>query len=259
MKILAVIQARMNSTRLPGKVLLPILGKPILWHIHHRLGKCNVDEICVATSTNQNDDKIQKFAENEHIPIFRGSENLVLDRLLGAAKIFHADAIVRVTGDCPLIDPDVINEMIEIYKNRQEIDFVCNTIQRTFPDGLDVEIMSTNFLCRLSDGLREPFMREWFPMYMVEHCNQFNYVNFTNNENISQLRWTVDFIEDFEFIKTIYEELYPEFDVFMMKDVLNLLQSKPDLVKINQKYSANTSVTIYDDLKKLADFKNKHL
>lgn len=249
MRILGIIQARINSTRLPAKVMLPILNKPILWHIHHRLKKCDVDEICIATSTNPSDDQIEKFAVKENIQCFRGSEELVLDRLIGAAEKFNSDAIVRITGDCPLFDPNVINEMISIYKSQKKIDFVSNTVSRTFPDGLDVEIMSVDFLHRLSEKLQDPFLREWFPMYMVENCNQFSYVSHKNKDDLSHLRWTVDYVEDFQFVRSVYEELYPKLDVFNMQDVLDLIKNKPEISKINQKYSANTSSGIYHKLK----------
>ncbi len=248
-KILGVIQARMSSTRLPTKVMLPILDQPILWHINHRLKKSHVDDICIATSTNPNDDKIVQFAIKENIQYFRGSETLVLDRLIGAAEKFNADAIVRITADCPLCDPNIINDMIKIYKDQKGLDFISNTIERTFPDGLDVELMSRGFLHKLSNSLQDSFLREWFPMYIVENCKQFRFVSYTNKNNLSHLRWTVDFAEDYEFIKKIYEDLYLKFDVFDMQNILDLLKNKPELTKINQKYSANTSSIIYRNLK----------
>ncbi|MEM3006428.1 MAG: glycosyltransferase family protein [Candidatus Nitrosotenuis sp.] len=252
--LIGIIQARMSSTRLAGKVMLPLINKPILWHIHHRFKKCNVDQICIATSTNPNDDQIEKFAANENIRVFRGSENLVLDRLISTAEKFHADAIVRITADCPLFDPQIVNEMISIYKNHQKIDFVSNTIERTFPDGLDSEIMSLDFLYKLSDKLKDPFYREWFPAYIVENCNRFNYVNFKNKENLSHLRWTVDFPEDYEFVKIVYEELFPNLDVFSMQDILDLLNNKPEISIINQKYSSDTSTITYRNLKRDKSF-----
>ena len=129
-KILGVIQARMGSNRLPGKVMMQILGKPMIWHIYNRLKTCNVDEICIATSTNPNDDKIEEFALKEDIKIFRGSENLILDRLLSATKKFKADAIARITADCPLVDPDIVNHLIQIYRQSPDLDFICNKIGR---------------------------------------------------------------------------------------------------------------------------------
>jgi len=248
-KILGIIQARMSSTRLPAKVMLPILNQPILWHINHRLKQSHVDDICIATSTNPNDDEIVQFAVKENIQYFRGSETLVLDRLIGAAEKFNADAIVRVTADCPLFDPNIINDMIKIYKEQKEFDFVSNTVERTFPDGLDIELMSKDFLYKLSNSLQDPFLREWFPMYIVENYKQFRFLSYTNKDNLSHLRWTIDFAEDYEFVKKIYEDLYPKFDVFNMQNILDLLENKPELTKINQKYSADTSSTIYHNLK----------
>lgn len=244
-KILGIIQARMSSTRLPNKVMLPIVGKPILWHIYNRLGKCNVDQICIATSTNTSDDEIEKFALKENIEIFRGSEELVLIRLLGAAKRFKADAIVRITADCPFVDPKIVNQLLYIYRHNSNLDFVSNTIERTFPDGLDAEVISTKFLEKLSNNLQDDFFQQWFATYMIENYKQFNCMNYVHITNLSHLRWTVDYEEDYEFIKSIYNELYPKMNIFYLDDILELLTKKPHLSKINQKYPANTSTAIY--------------
>ena len=248
-KILGIIQARMGSSRLPGKVMLPILEKPILWHIHNRLKTCkNINEFCIAASTSHADDEIEKFAIKEKIHLFRGSEERIVDRLLGAAKRFDADAIVRVTGDCPLIDSNIIDKLITIYLNNPGIDFVSNTMERTFPDGLDTEVISTKFLEKLLPEVYDS--QEWFIMYIIENQKRYRCKNYKNNEDLSQLRWTLDYNEDYEFVKAVYHDLFDEKKMFYMQDILELLERKPYISKINGKYSANTSLSSYLSQKK---------
>lgn len=244
-KILGIIQARMNSTRLPNKVMLSIHEKPIIWHIYNRLKKCDLDQICIATSTNSVDDQIEKFALKENIEIFRGSEELVLDRLLGAISKFNAEAIVRITADCPLVDPKIVNKLLEMYRNDNTLDFVSNTIKRTFPDGLDAEVISGEFLKRFSIKFKEPFYQQWFATYMAENYKQFRCLNYENSINLSHMRWTLDYEEDYQFVKSIYDELYPKLGVFYMQDILDLLSRKPHLSMINQNHPADTSTVIY--------------
>jgi len=247
-KILGIIQARMSSTRLPNKVMLPILEKPIIWHIYNRIRNCDLDYVCIATSTNPNDDEIEKFALNENIPIFRGQEELVLDRLLGAAEKFSSDAIVRITADCPFVDPHIVNRLIDMYRKDPTLDYVSNTIHRTFPDGLDVEVISNRFMKFLSANLDE-FYKEWFIMYVHEKHENFRCINYENQTNLSHLRWTIDYPEDYKFVKKIYEELARKSGIFDMQDILNLIKHKPYLTKINQKYPADTSSIIYKNEK----------
>ena len=246
-KILGVIQARMFSTRLPRKAMLPILKKPVIWHIHNRLKACmNLDQICVATSVNHADDEIEKFATSEKIPYFRGSEEMVLERLIGAAKKFNSDVIVRITADCPLIDPKIVDTLVSIYQeNESDIEFVSNTIDRTFPDGLDTEVIATKFLIKLSDKLRDSFTRSWFSMHIIENHKQYCCQNYKYSKDLSKLRWTLDYKEDYEFIKAVYEELYQESKIFFMKDILSLIAKKPHLSKINEMYPADTSALSY--------------
>lgn len=251
-KILGIIQARMSSTRLPRKVLLPILEKPVLWHIYNRLKNCkNIDQICIATSTNPPDDEIEKFAIQENIQLYRGSEEKIVNRLLGAAKKFGADAIVRVTGDCPLIDPKIVDQLITIYLNKPSIDFVSNTMERTFPDGLDTEVISTKFLDRLLTEMDDS--QEWFIMHVIENQKRYRCEGYKNVEDLSQLRWTLDYNEDYEFVKAVYNELFDEGRIFYMQDILELLARKPYISKMNQKYPANTSMRFYLSQKKDAD------
>lgn len=249
-KILGIIQARMSSSRLPGKVMLPILVKPVIWHIYNRLRTCNnIAQICIATSTNPLDDEIENFSIKENIAIFRGSEEKLVNRLLGAARKFDADAIARITADCPLVDPKIVDQLITIYLRASNIDFVSNTMERTFPDGLDAEVISTKFLDELSVELHDSQI--WFIMHIIENQRRYRCMNYKNKVNLSKLRWTMDYEEDYEFIKAVYNELYDEAKIFYMEDILNLLARKPSISKINQKYPSDTSTTAYLAQKKL--------
>ena len=182
--------------------MLPILERPIIWHIYNRLKGCKkINQICIATSTNPLDDIIETFALKEKVDIFRGSEERIVDRLLGAARKFNADAIVRITGDCPLVDPFVVDQVIQTFLDKPNMDFASNTIERTFPDGLDVEIISRDFLEKLSFQLGDS--QEWFAIHMIKNHELLNCSNYKNTTNLSKLRWTVDYEEDYEFVKKL--------------------------------------------------------
>ena len=225
----------MNSTRLPGKVMLPILDKPVLWHIFQRLANCKtLDEICIATSKNSSDDIIVEFAKKEGIKFFRGEEEKIADRLVAAANEFDADAIVRITGDCPLVDPLVIDELVSIYRNDTRYDYVSNIIKRTFPDGLDTEVISVNFLRKIFTEIDNS--KKHFSTYIIKNHKKFNYYNYENDKNLAHLRWTLDYEEDFEFIKSVYSKIYPINPNFVKNDILKLLNEEPHLSKINEKY-----------------------
>lgn len=238
MKIIGVIQARINSERLAGKAMLEILGKPMIWHIYCRLKNSKLlTDVVISTGEFTNNAPICKYAQNHNIPYFSGSEIDLIDRLYQTAVKLEADAIVRITADCPLADPKIIDKLIsEFIEKHDQYDIVTNCQVRTFPHGLDVEIYSTDILKKLWQEIKEPQLREWFPFYIEKNPTQFRILNIKNSVDQSNLRWTVDYPEDFEFIKQIYQNLYSENTVFGMADVLNLLKTKPDLAKINSKY-----------------------
>ena len=139
--ILALIQARMNSTRLPGKVMMPLLGKPVIWRIYERLQfSKKIDKICICTSTSSNDNIIANFADENNLLCYRGSEKDLISRHLGAAKKFSANLLVRITSDDPLVDPQIIDELLELYESNNNVDFLSNAKDHSFPVGLEVEI-----------------------------------------------------------------------------------------------------------------------
>lgn len=232
MKIVAIIQVRMGSTRLPGKAMKEIVGKPMLWHIVNRLKHAKlVDEVVIATSNKEGNEPIVKFAADNGIECYAGSEDDILDRFYQAVKKHNPDAILRVTADCPLIDPAVVDKVIWYYQ--RGFDAVSNTMPRTYPDGLDTEVISYRVWERAWRELKSPW-REWVPTYFFEHPEKYRLGNVAYNEDLSYMRWTVDYQEDLDFVTKIYEKLYREGDVFLMADILKLLAEHPELTEINK-------------------------
>ena len=214
------IQARMGSLRLPGKVLKNICEKPVLQHIIERVKYSKfTDKIIVATSTNQENNAIEKLCNKLYIPCFRGSEDDVLARFKGAIKEFDikpTDSIIRICCDCPLADPDLIDSMLNIHKDN---DFTSNCIERTYPDGLDIEIFKASVLDSLDFNKFNPFELDY-------NIDSFKYTDLKihsmkQTENMSHFRWTLDTSDDFKFIKNIYEKLYKPGKIFLMEDILN--------------------------------------
>lgn len=236
MKVVAIIQARMGSTRLPGKVMKIILGKPIiLWDLERVFLSKLIDEIVVAIPHgNENDiieDTIKEY--NDKIIIMRGSEDDVLDRYYQAALQTDADVIVRITSDCPLIDTVVIDLVIEQFINKN-CDYCTNSLTRTYPRGLDTEVFSFKALTRAWNEAKEDYEREHVTPYIIENPERFILVNVLNDIDLSHLRWTLDTKEDFEFISAVYKKIYPKKQLFLMDDVLELLDREPGLIEINK-------------------------
>jgi spore coat polysaccharide biosynthesis protein SpsF len=237
--IVAIVQARMGSTRLPGKVLKEVSGYPLLWHIVDRLHKAKeLDEIVVATSISPSDDRISDFCEGLDISYYRGSEDDVLDRYYGAAKHFVADTIVRITADCPLIDPRVLDNVVEVY-SKEGCDYASNTIDRTYPDGLDVEVFSFQALEKASLHARLPSEREHVTPYIWKNPHLFRICQVTQERDLSSLRWTVDQPQDLEFVRVVYRHLYQSNKIFITKDILRLLDEHPEYQDINQGFKRN--------------------
>lgn len=238
--VLTIIQARMGSTRLPGKVMRSILGKPMLLRQIDRICHSKkINRIIVATTIDPSDDPIEKLCIQNNLQCFRGSINDVLDRYYQAAHKFHADNVVRITGDCPLIDSDIMDQVIDFYFANHCDYASCNRISNTFPDGLDVEIFSTEMLDRVHHEAKLPSEREHVTPYFYKHPNKFTLGDFRSKIDLSGYRWTVDEAEDFKFVVKIYEALYPNNPNFKTQDILDLLCQRPELEKINSKYQRN--------------------
>jgi spore coat polysaccharide biosynthesis protein SpsF (cytidylyltransferase family) len=236
----AIIQARMGSTRLPGKVMLEISGRPILWHVIDRVSKSKlIDGLIVATTVNSEDDLIEKFCNQIQIPVFRGSEDDVLDRYYQCARKFNVENIVRITADCPLHDPSVIDLVIERYR-QGNYDYVSNTVPPTYPDGIDVEVFSFKALDSAWRNASLVSEREHVTPYIKKHRDIFKINNVVNKEDLSFYRWTLDQAEDLEFIQKIhkkFEEIH--MDEFYMQDIIELLHKYPELANINSGIKRN--------------------
>ena len=232
-----IIQARMGSSRLPGKVLMKSdNGTPLLYHVINQLRHCSkVKNLVIATTTNQEDDKIEKFADNNSVNVFRGKEKDVLDRYFQCAKKHSFSTIVRITADCPLIDPQIVDKVIEQFFSGN-YDFATNTLTRTFPIGTDVEVFSFGALNKAWENAQLPSEREHVTTYLRNKEN-FKIINVENDKNISNLRLTVDRIEDFELIRQILNNM--SIDPIHLEDILELFLRKPELIEINKHINHN--------------------
>jgi len=232
----------MNSTRLPGKVMLNLLDKPIIHHIHDRLKMCKqLDSIVISTGGYNSNKEICEYAKKNNFQLFSGSENDLIDRLYKTALEFNASAIVRVTADCPLVDPIIVDRLVaEFLKNMEHYDIVTNCKIPTFPHGLDVEVYSIDVLKRLCDDITEIEFREWIPTYIEKHPEGYNVLNITNELNLSHLRLTLDYEDDFKLIKKIYENMSS--NIFVLDDILKLFNQKPELININAKYVGHQNI-----------------
>ena len=232
-----IIQARMGSSRLPGKALMKSdSGKPLLYYVTNQLRYCSkVKNLVIATTTNQEDDEIEKFANNNSINVFRGKEKDVLDRYFQCAKKYSFSTIVRITADCPLIDPQIVDKVIEQFFS-ENYDFATNTLTSTFPIGTDVEVFSFSALNKAWENAQLPSEREHVTPYFHNKEN-FKIINVENDKNISNLRLTVDRIEDFELIKQILNNI--SINPIHLEDVLELFSRKPELIEINKHINHN--------------------
>jgi spore coat polysaccharide biosynthesis protein SpsF len=236
MNVVCIIQARMGSTRLPGKVLMNICGKTVLEHDIDRLRKVNnINNIVIATTELDRDNAIVKEAKRLNVNAFRGSEDDVLSRYYFASKKFNADIIVRVTSDCPLIDSEVTQDIIQHFiDNYNNCDYVSNTVKRTYPRGLDTEVFSFKSLERAYIEATSDRDREHVTPYIWDNPQIFRIEQHINKEDLSGLRWTLDTREDFELISRIYEYLYPtRLEQFNMEDIVELYNIDPILKGIN--------------------------
>lgn len=235
MKTEVYIQARMGSTRLPGKILKEVDGRPLLDYLIERVNQSKeCDGIVVLTTTEPRDDVIEEYCQKRGVHCFRGSEQDVLDRYYKAALQRKPDAIVRITSDCPLIDPEVIDEVVGMFrKDYPKIDYASNSLERTYPRGLDVEVFSFSALERAFNAANKPEEREHVTVYIYRHPEQFVLKNLARIPPLADHRWTVDTLEDYDLIKLILENLYPSNPHFRLEDILELLRQHPEWSLIN--------------------------
>jgi spore coat polysaccharide biosynthesis protein SpsF (cytidylyltransferase family) len=231
--ILAILQARMGSHRLPGKVLKKIKGKTLLELYLNRVKPSKlIDQIVVATTDRKEDNVIEEITEQLGFECFRGSENDLLDRYYQCACKYNAKIIVRITPDDPFVDHQIVDHGISIFLEN-EVDFVTNHLTPTFPEGLDVEIYSLETLRKLWHQAELLSEREHVYPYIQNHPEEFRIINFTQEQDSSHLRWTIDYECDYEMTKVIYDHLYDQKHVFLQEDILQLLQKHPEIAEIN--------------------------
>lgn len=237
-KITAIIQARVGSTRLPGKIFRNISGKPMLQHVVDRLSFSKfINQIIIATTNLQEDDLVEDFCKRNNFSFYRGSSDDVLSRYYEAAKKFGAQIIVRITSDCPVIDPELIDSMLNDFLSANKssrLDYLSNVIKRTFPRGLDVEIFSFHALEKIYHEAIDGFELEHVTPYIYLHPEKFSLRNYNNEKDYSFHRWTVDTEEDLKLVSEIYNALYKPGAIFFFRDVLQLFERRPELFSINQ-------------------------
>jgi spore coat polysaccharide biosynthesis protein SpsF len=237
METVAIIQARMASTRLPGKVLADVLGQPMLYYVLSRTKQASTPGlVVVATSAEQSDDPVARFCEANNTACFRGSQDDVLDRYYQAAKHFDAETVVRLTADCPLLDAQLIDEVVG-YFDKGEFDYATNTLECTYPDGLDTEVFSFAGLERSWREAQLRSEREHVTPYMRNHPELFRLGNIRHTEDLSSFRWTVDEPKDLEFVRTVYG--YLGSSAFGITEVLELLREHPRLREMNHGIDRN--------------------
>ena len=245
--IVAIVQARMGSTRLPGKVLKPIMGKPMLWYLVKRLERtAYVDKVVVATSEEKDNDVIRDFCKQYSINCFSGSENDVLDRFYKAAKQYNSDVVIRITGDCPLLDPGLIGEMLKEFITSNQYDHygvACGAGASTeefnghrYPDGLDAEIFKFSVLETAWNKAKDQLEREHVTPFIWRRPELFSLGTKTSPKDYSLMRWTVDNKVDFEVVEEIYKNLYPNKPDFGLKDILEFFNTHSELQDKNKHF-----------------------
>ena len=235
-RIVCIIEARFRSVRLPGKVLMPILGKPMLGRVIERMRLARtVDAIVVATTDGGADDQVAAFVEASGASVFRGSEDDVLKRVAGAARAYDADVIVEITGDCPLIDPGLVDKVVGDFLIGGA-DFVSNILPHTTPLGTDVRVFMADALAEIDRHSTDPADREHVSLHFWEHPERYRLRNVVTElpASVADVRLTVDTEEDLELARAIYQALYPANPAFSLSDVLSLLHQRPELLDLNR-------------------------
>lgn len=235
-KTAAIIQARMGSTRLPGKVMKDLKGKPVLWHVIERVKQAeNIDQIIIATTIHERDKIIFEKAKECGVKAYRGSEENVLARYYEASNKCNVDTVVRITSDCPLIDPHVIDEIVEYY-NKNDYTLVTNAgsnlNNRTYPRGLDTEVFSFEVLEKAYNKTEEKYQIEHVTPYIYENYDDIYY--YKNNQDLSNYRLTLDTKEDLELIKALYNKLYNGKHDFYLNKIIEVLNKNKELLSLNK-------------------------
>ena len=233
MRTVCIVQARMSSTRLPGKVLLPLLGKPVIAHVIERLSFCStLNEVVVATSDDPSDDVLVQWCLDHDVQVFRGSLNDVLDRYYKCALNLQAEAVVRITADCPALDPTLVDEVVlGFWAGSHDLYY----LDGEFPDGLDCAVFSFFALEKAWTEAKLPSEREHVGPYVMSHPELFRLGKLEKFKGLDYLRWTLDVPEDMVFLQSVFERLYrPIGQPFLASDLIDLLKREPKLLQANQ-------------------------
>jgi len=252
----ALIQARMGSSRLPGKILELVLGQTLLWRVVERVAAAvSLDQIYVIIPESSEDDKLAAYLDQVQLKYWRGSESDVLDRYYQAAKNLGIDIVVRVTADDPLKDPVIIDQAVGQLKSAGgELDYVANcsydgSIPGGYPEGLDIEVMTFQCLARVWRNAKKKSEREHVTPYIFNNPSEFKISGFSSKENLSHLRWTVDYAIDLDFVRYVYSALYKGNESFTTKDILRLLEQEKGLSSMNagiSRYEGYTASALKD-------------
>lgn len=235
MKISIIVQARMKSTRLPGKIMKTVLGKPLLEYQLERLKRVTLaDEVVIATTQDRSDDVIVALCERLSIPFFRGDTEDVLDRYYRTVKQRGADVVVRITSDCPLIDPQVIDAAIRLFNIQRGYDYISNVVQRTYPRGMDCEVFPFSLLEKIHRDATHAADREHVTLFVRLRPHLFHLGHLLYQTDESYYRWTIDAEDDFKLIREFFEHFYPQNPAFSLEDCLELVKRKPALSKLNE-------------------------
>jgi spore coat polysaccharide biosynthesis protein SpsF len=234
-RVVATIESRMGSTRLPKKTLMPILGEPLIWRVVERVRAArSVDEVVIATTTSPKDDVLESFCSERGIACYRGSEDDVLGRVVEAAKLHGAEVVVQLGADCPLYDPAQIDELVGIFL-KGGYHYVANDMKLTYPEGIDAHVIDMASLVEAAAKATRPQQREDTPRYLWDHPERFKIFNREAPKELTRpdIRVTVDYPEDFTVVEKVYAALYPKNPRFSTKDVIALFDRQPELLKIN--------------------------
>ena len=233
-KVVAIVQARRGSTRLPDKIFCLLEGKPLLEHVICRTRAIKgVDEVVLATTNNQTDNLVEEWAKTFGVRCFRGSEDDVLSRYYYAANAYEADIIIRVTADDPFKDPCIASEVLQLFQ-QEKLEFAYNNSPPSFPEGLDVEVFSFGALEEAFYKSTEQYEREHVTQFLYRRLERSKQKNYSYCRDISFLRWTIDTEKDLEMARRVYAKLYDDRKLFLMEDILFLLKENPDIAKINK-------------------------
>ena len=237
MKPVAIIQVRMGSTRLPGKVLKKLNGITVLESLLNQLNYSKLlNDKIIATTSNSEDDVIFNFCKSKEIKCYRGSQDDVLDRYYNCAKKFSINTIIRITSDCPLMDPQVVDDVIDFYL-KNSYDYVNNFYKRTYPYGNDVEIFSLKVLEKVWEKATKPSEREHVTPYIYNNPDEFSLGWIENKENLSEFHWTIDRKEDLIFVQNIFKKISKR--PIFMKDIIDVIKDDPSLLEINKNTNPN--------------------